>query len=174
MHSLETKQKIGDALFRGVLFICDNCGKHSRTPKSHYVKKVRHFCSSKCYSAYRIKVMQPHEQNSWQGGVSPYEAHKKWVAKNKERMSHLKARHYARRQNAEGSHTLEEWRSLKEECGNLCAFCKLLKSLTKDHIIPVSEGGSDYISNIQPLCRNCNSRKWKTLNYIYENKELIK
>lgn len=153
-----------------IIFKCANCGTEADDRPSHYARKQRHFCSTRCYAEYRRDKMQPHEQNSWRGGVTPYEAHKRWVAKNPERMAHLKARRYARERNAAGSHTFEQWAELKTRNENRCAYCGEQKPLTKDHIVPLSEGGSDYIENIQPLCRNCNSRKWK---HIYENSDLL-
>ena len=61
-----------------------------------------------------------------------------------------------------GLHTGAEWQELKLRYGNKCAYCGTPESiapLTKDHVYPVSKGGTDFINNIQPLCKRCNSRK---------------
>lgn len=151
--------------------ICSNCEKEITRRTKLFSKRV--FCNQLCYSTFRKEKLPIEEHHRWQGGISNTEAHRRWKAKNPERMAHLKARRYARERKAEGSHTLEEWNSLKEKYGQKCVGCREIKPLTKDHIVPLSVGGTDYITNIQPLCRNCNSRKWKKLN-IYENPELLK
>ncbi len=162
-HSDETKRKIGDANRKQVYFNCDYCGNKSSDKPSHYKKKKRHFCSMKCYALFRKYKMGPEEQPTWRGGVSNTEAHRRWKKKNPKHMSHLKARRYAREKGAVGSHTFEEWKELKKQYKYKCANCSIEKPLTKDHIIPLSEGGTDFISNIQPLCRSCNSKKWKKI-----------
>ena len=88
----------------------------------------------------------------WKGGIS----------KNKEYRSWLKNRHWIRKKNAEGSHTFGEWELLKKQYGYKCPACKRKEpeiKLTEDHIVPLSKGGSDYIENIQPLCKSCNCMK---------------
>jgi len=58
-----------------------------------------------------------------------------------------------------GTHTKKEWLSLVKKY-NYCVRCKAKNVLlTKDHIIPIYQGGSDSIDNLQPLCRKCNSQK---------------
>lgn len=58
-----------------------------------------------------------------------------------------------------GMHTANEWRLLCALYNWRCASCKRKRPLTKDHVIPVIQGGSDDITNLQPLCRECNSSK---------------
>lgn len=161
--SEETKRKIGNANRKQTYFDCDYCGKKASDRPSQYKRKKRHFCSMKCYALFRKEKMKPEEQPTWRGGVSLTEAHRRWKKKNPERMAHLKARRYERERGAGGSHTFEEWEGLKKQYGYKCAKCGEEKPLTKDHILPLSEGGTDSILNIQPLCRSCNSKKWKKL-----------
>lgn len=173
-HSEETKKKISEALSRKIEFNCDMCGKLSRDRPSHYNRKKRHFCSMDCYSEFRKTKLPLEEQHAYKGirknGESKQIYHKRYCKNNPDVISHLKARRYAKEKNAEGSHTLTEWTDLKDSYGNVCAFCGSNEKLTKDHIIPLSKGGSDYIENIQPLCKSCNSKKH---NHIYESPELI-
>ncbi len=173
--SKETREKIGNANSSNFFCKCDFCKKTFKTTPSAYNKKKRHFCSRKCYAGFIINLDDFTKMNAYRGirkkGQTKQIYYNGYCKRHPNRIAHLKARRYAREKGAIGKHSLEQWENLKIEHDNRCAFCRGKKKLTKDHIIPLSEGGTDYIDNIQPLCRSCNSKKWK---HRHSNPELIK
>lgn len=63
--------------------------------------------------------------------------------------------------------TNKEWLALKKEYHNHCLRCRRCEpsiKLTADHVLPLSKGGGNSISNIQPLCGDCNC--WKGRKHI--------
>lgn len=90
---------------------------------------------------------------------------KRWRDRNPEKVrANVEARR-ALKLGAPGSLTADEWRAILKKWGNKCALCgkpgkkKFGGSLTKDHIVPLSRGGTNYAHNIQPAHRSCNARK---------------
>ena len=75
----------------------------------------------------------------------------------------------ARKYAVGGSHTTEQWEAVKAHYNYTCLCCKRREpeiELTRDHVVPLKQGGSDSIDNIQPLCARCNSKKsTKTIDY---------
>jgi len=116
--------------------------------------KIKNKISLTMTGKKKEKVFFGIESHNWRGGITTYE-----------RKLYLNLRRRSRLLNASGSHTLEEWQRLKEYFNYICQGCFKQEpeiKLTQDHIIPLVLGGSDYISNIQPLCKLCNSKKSKT------------
>jgi 5-methylcytosine-specific restriction endonuclease McrA len=139
-RSKETRKRIGDAQ-RG--------RKNRMWGKTHTVEA-------------RAKISARHkgERNSnWKGGIT-----------TPERLRFLHKRRQLRKLGNGGSHTFEKWSELKRRFNFTCPSCFRKEpeiTLTEDHIVPISKGGSDDIENIQPLCQSCNSRKYlKTIRYL--------
>lgn len=88
--------------------------------------------------------------------------YKRWAEANHEHVLANVRRRQVRKKEAVGRYTGTEIRDLFKRQGGKCAYCRtpLKKGYHADHIIPISKGGSNWISNIQLTCSECNHRKW--------------
>lgn len=125
----------------------------------------------KYYQTNREKILDLFRERYKKNKGSILARNKAWAAANPERIRALSLegtnRRKARMLGADGSHTEQQWLELVEFCGGRCVCCGEAKPLTKDHIVPLTSGGSDNIENLQPLCRECNSSKrTQTINYL--------
>jgi 5-methylcytosine-specific restriction endonuclease McrA len=87
------------------------------------------------------------------------EWHETYKKKHRAKILNLKRDRRNLENKAKGRHSERQWKELCELNEHKCIICGKEKILTKDHIIPLSKGGSNSIENIQPACRSCNSRK---------------
>lgn len=131
--------------WKGGLPKCRGCGKELSTYKikTGYCRK----CGTKKFRK---------QSHFWKDGRCDDKEYVSWVQNKRNRML----------RGAEGSHTFEEWQVLKKRCNYTCQKCGRREpeiQLTEDHIIPISKKGTDYITNIQPLCKSCNCKKYNKI-----------
>jgi len=117
--------------------------------------------------------------NRWRAAhiESARENSRKWHLNNPERTKENKSRYYkenpiqaaiekskrrSRKIIAGGFFSVKEFEELKDYYDDKCLCCnkkELDVKLTPDHVLPLSRGGDNTISNIQPLCKLCNCKK---------------
>jgi 5-methylcytosine-specific restriction endonuclease McrA len=56
-----------------------------------------------------------------------------------------------------------EWAEHLKHFGGKCLKCGASESIVADHVIPLYRGGKHDLSNIQPLCADCNFHKGLTI-----------
>lgn len=100
-----------------------------------------------------------------------------YEARRKPKMVQNEANRRARRRAAGGSHTLEQVMELMERQHFECVCCptSIKDSFHRDHIVPLSAGGSNDISNIQLLCPPCNRSKGaRSMDEFLKTRNLMK
>lgn len=86
----------------------------------------------------------------------------KWQQSNPDKGVIYAQNRRARKVRNGGSFTEAEWQALKAHHHFRCLCCHKEEpriKLTVDHVVPVTQGGSNDIRNIQPLCLKCNLSK---------------
>ena len=107
---------------------------------------------------YREIGRKSYERHAEERRKYSLEYYKRFPEKSVAASNRRRALKYA----SETTHTEEEWQELKAFYNFKCLRCGAQEpdiKLTRDHVIPLTQGGSDSIDNIQPLCARCNSKK---------------
>ncbi len=72
----------------------------------------------------------------------------------------MRREYVARRKAAPGQHSEAQWQARLAEFRHLCAYCGAGHlPLVREHVVPVSAGGTNDIANLVPACQPCNARK---------------
>jgi hypothetical protein len=135
---------------------CTKCGVAKPLQEFHRNRRERdgrhHHCKE-CKGAYqRTYYAKNIETQRARTGL--------WRIANPEYARQQVDRRQARKVGAVGRHTRREWSALCDRYGNKCLRCGATdRPLTRDHVIPLYLGGTDYTENLQPLCGPCNSMK---------------
>jgi len=84
-----------------------------------------------------------------------------WVVTHPDNLATYAAKRRAWHMQAEHNDlTQPQWEEIKAAYGYRCVYCgRKMQRLTRDHITPLSKGGSHTASNIVPACGSCNSIK---------------
>lgn len=131
--------------------------KHRETHRKEINTKARERRKQRLehYREIGRRSYERHADERRKYSIEYYKLHpEKSVAANNRR----RALKYA----SESTHTEEEWQKLKVFYSFTCLSCGKHEpeiKLTRDHVIPLTQGGTDSIDNIQPLCARCNSKK---------------
>lgn len=145
--------------------VCTKCGETKPIEEFYWLnaaKGRRHSRCTACFAAYR----EEHRD-----GIAAHM--RRWRKANLDKGREHARRRRALKNGADGEHTDAEFMEKVEARDWICPECgermtmpergridgSKPADLTRDHIVPLSRGGSDDISNIRPLCRSCNSKK---------------
>jgi len=96
-----------------------------------------------------------------------------WNENNPEKVLQVARTSTLKRNKCKGFHTNEEWEALLWYYNYKCLCCGSYDKIEKDHIVPASKNGTNYIDNMQPLCKTCNCRK-KTYHIDYRSEPILK
>jgi len=155
---------------------CTKCGKTKPLTEFHKDKGGKYGVQSRCKACKNAAAAKYRAENpeKVRAAVAKYYAENsekvlasqaKYKKANPDKYRAIKQRYRAKKRNAQGTFTAADWKAKLEYYGYRCRYCGIHKSETSegwleaDHAIPLSQGGTNFISNIVPACKSCNCSK---------------
>jgi len=135
-----------------MLSVRNNWNEYMREYRQKHPEKIREMQIRQTMRNWLLRNREYHNKAS-----------ANWAKNHHEYYNNYHRLYYHKKRTIEGDFTLKDWEDLKKRYNYTCPMCGKKEPEIKleiDHIVPISKGGTNYISNIQPLCRSCNARKW--------------
>jgi 5-methylcytosine-specific restriction endonuclease McrA len=146
--------------------ILDHCNEYREQNKEK--EKRRHQIY---YNENREQILERAREYRNNNPDKERKRHKRWRKQNPEKTRASWHRYKAKKLKAKGTHTHIERDLITRLQKGKCLSCGEKSSLTIDHIIPLSRGGRNDLTNLQGLCKVCNSKK-HTQSIDYRSKAL--
>lgn len=154
----QKEKRITDARYRA-----ENSEELKDWHRKHYQKnRNKKLNQCKEYASKNKEKISQYQKGYREKNVNKLKEYARQVRKtNPERCKVYASNYLSRKKCAEGEYTLNQWGELLSFFDDICPCCKeRVKSFEIDHIIPLTwNNTSNWIINIQPLCKSCNCSK---------------
>jgi hypothetical protein len=137
---------------------CTKCGRTLSVSEFHRNKNSKDGLMNWCKECNRA------HSTAWNQDHIEYkrEYQAQWQRDNPALVKARYHRYRARLMSAPGDGwTPEQWQAVLDHYApdGKCLACGKKRKLTVDHVVMLQDGGANDITNVQPLCRRCNSRR---------------
>lgn len=120
----------------------------------HAVERRVYHKKHKATEAYQTRLKQWRLSNR----SKLREWYKRWASKNTATIRWYNLKYRIRKMGARGDATITQIAARIEMWGDCCWICRAPYQAV-DHVIPLIKGGTNWVSNLRPICKSCNSRK---------------
>lgn len=145
---------------------CRNCFDQPRINKNFCMQcNMKQRKQAREWTAAHPEQVKLRYARNQETGLNAKYARRSYRNHTEKRIHKVVQRHYRERA-ALGHFTFAEWQLVVWVYGGQCAYCGVTPNrLERDHVIPLSKGGSNWIENIVPACKSCNSAKHNKLDW---------
>jgi 5-methylcytosine-specific restriction endonuclease McrA len=155
---------------RGLQAKCRECEKaYYRANKERHKARCRAWAQAnapkrnsykrKWYANNRDEINQKNRELYAEDPKKYLSRNREWAVNNPLKAKVPKVRYRVRKHNAAGHHSAAQLRDRFNYFGNKCVACGAEGPLHVDHNIPLKRGGTNWASNLVPLCVSCNCSK---------------
>jgi 5-methylcytosine-specific restriction endonuclease McrA len=145
-----------------------NCAWHTKAQQLAEAASAKRYAEHKVdilvqqrahHAEHKTEINAASRENYAEHQVEIRARENEYALNNPEVRSAGDANKTAKRFGCAGTVTGAQLRALYKKCHGRCLCCNKKRRLTPDHVVPLGKGGSNDISNIQPLCLPCNLKK---------------